>query len=85
MHLLTATAALFVFVSWFAAFAAAEMFAHSQEAKTPNARQTDDRIDQTAKPGSISFAQPRNEVKLEKSPKTPVDRSDNNQDQRKNI
>lgn len=44
----------------------------SKAAQVPKACKPDDAIDQSASPAGISFEQPSDQIKLKKSPKTPV-------------
>ena len=60
------------------------MLAARDQTEAPNARQADDRIDKTAHPCRVAIEQPRYEIKLEKSPETPIEGADDNQKKSQN-
>lgn len=63
-----------------------EFFSRAEEERdTPNAREGDDGVDDTADEGILTAAEPRNYVKLEKTDATPVEGSDDGENESDSI
>lgn len=53
--------------------AAADLFAFSKKADAPDTGKPNDGIAQPAEQSRIAFKEPRHKIKLEKSPKPPIE------------
>jgi len=56
-----------------------------EQGDAPDAGQRDDGVDDAGKDGSLTAADPRHDVKAEKSDGTPVERADDDEDQSDSI
>ncbi len=55
---------------------AAQVLAARNAAQSPQTGKADDRVNESAHPRGVAIEQPRDEVKLEKTPEAPIQRSD---------